>query len=258
MSRTIHIETNWTDAYCIYSIFYQDILTIKLKLRLEKQQLQNILWIELYFSIVYVFKSIFIFYKFFIKFFRLEFLRMEFSFLSIKNNDSNYSYWNKLEVYNSTINRLDFWIGRCSICSQRFSNSTALHDHCELLSHWSEDEDDVDSDEFFFSEASDDAFHDDDWRCFFFPVLVSFLLYLFPPPRWLVALYISLCLSFQPFQTCVTVSLSLTSNPPQFKSNSRRFSTWNWIGFELISSILVHCYSSTRKTIQVHSRHGQR
>jgi len=50
----------------------------------------------------------------------------------------------------------------CSICSQRFSNSTALHDHCELLSHWSEDEDDVDSDEFFFSEASDDAFHDDD------------------------------------------------------------------------------------------------
>jgi len=50
----------------------------------------------------------------------------------------------------------------CSVCTQRFTNSVSLHDHCELLSHWSEDEDDVDSDEFFFSEASDDAFHDDD------------------------------------------------------------------------------------------------
>lgn len=83
---------------------------------------------------------------------------------------------------------------RCSVCTQRFTNSVSLHDHCELLSHWSEDEDDVDSDEFFFSEASDDAFHDDDWLSYnpvasiecvrvtilfsislFFPIIIFFI-----------------------------------------------------------------------------------
>ena len=56
-----------------------------------------------------------------------------------------------------------FVLYRCTICCKCFKSCSSLQDHCELLSHWSEEDsdedsgDDFDSDEYLFSsETSDD------------------------------------------------------------------------------------------------------
>lgn len=52
---------------------------------------------------------------------------------------------------------------RCTVCCKSFKSCSSWQDHCELLSHWSEEDsdedsgDDFDSDEYLFSsETSDD------------------------------------------------------------------------------------------------------
>lgn len=51
---------------------------------------------------------------------------------------------------------------RCTVCCKSFKNWSSLQDHCELLSHWSEEDsdedsgDDFDSDEYLFSSSDDE------------------------------------------------------------------------------------------------------
>ncbi|KAI9556918.1 hypothetical protein GHT06_016712 [Daphnia sinensis] len=50
----------------------------------------------------------------------------------------------------------------CTVCCKSFKNWSSLQDHCELLSHWSEEDsdedsgDDFDSDEYLFSSSDDE------------------------------------------------------------------------------------------------------
>lgn len=51
---------------------------------------------------------------------------------------------------------------RCTVCCKSFKSCSSLQDHCELLSHWSEEDsdedsgDDLDSDEYLFSSETSD------------------------------------------------------------------------------------------------------
>lgn len=61
-------------------------------------------------------------------------------------------------VYKTNFLSLD----SCSICCKSFKNCSSLQDHCELLSHWSEEDsdeesgDEFDSDEYLFSSSDDE------------------------------------------------------------------------------------------------------
>ena len=76
---------------------------------------------------------------------------------------------------------------RCSICNKEFTNTNSLQDHWELLSHWSEDEEDYDDEfsdleEYFYS--GDEDWNAEDWS----EIHVH--------PIQLVGVYLTFCLSY--------------------------------------------------------------
>ena len=76
---------------------------------------------------------------------------------------------------------------RCSICNKEFTNTNSLQDHWELLSHWSEDEEDYDDEfsdleEYFYS--GDEDWNAEDWS------------EIHEHPIQLVGVYLTFCLSY--------------------------------------------------------------
>ena len=87
---------------------------------------------------------------------------------SFKERLSSVDEWDSLFYSNICIflslcvYKTNFLSLRCSICCKSFKNCSSLQDHCELLSHWSEEDsdeesgDEFDSDEYLFSSSDDE------------------------------------------------------------------------------------------------------